>query len=90
MKFTAPLITALAALPTVFAFPAYLNDPSKFEEIDRIIRANPEIGMEKRLPQLFPPVIPGRKQIPDADHPFKAPGPTDQRGPCPGKSHSRC
>ncbi|GAA6064213.1 hypothetical protein JCM10212_003822 [Sporobolomyces blumeae] len=21
---------------------------------------------------------------PDADHPFKAPGPTDQRGPCPG------
>jgi len=24
------------------------------------------------------------KQIPDADHPYKAPGPKDQRGPCPG------
>jgi len=26
----------------------------------------------------------GLKQIPDADHPFRAPGPNDQRGPCPG------
>jgi len=26
----------------------------------------------------------GLKQIPDADHPFIAPGPNDQRGPCPG------
>jgi hypothetical protein len=26
----------------------------------------------------------GEKRIPDADHPFQAPGPTDQRGPCPG------
>lgn len=26
----------------------------------------------------------GRKRIPDADHPFKAPGPHDQRGGCPG------
>jgi len=25
----------------------------------------------------------GTKQIPDADHPFIAPGPKDQRGPCP-------
>ncbi|KAJ7772047.1 Chloroperoxidase [Mycena maculata] len=25
----------------------------------------------------------GLKQIPDADHPFIAPGPNDQRGPCP-------
>ncbi|KAJ6534307.1 Chloroperoxidase [Mycena capillaripes] len=25
----------------------------------------------------------GTKQIPDADHPFIAPGPNDQRGPCP-------
>lgn len=26
----------------------------------------------------------GLKQIPDAAHPFRAPGPGDQRGPCPG------
>lgn len=26
----------------------------------------------------------GEKKIPDAAHPFQAPGPTDQRGPCPG------
>jgi len=25
----------------------------------------------------------GLKQIPDADHPYQAPGPNDQRGPCP-------
>ncbi|KAF7971577.1 hypothetical protein HWV62_20830 [Athelia sp. TMB] len=32
-----------------------------------------------------PPVVTiGRKVIPDADHPFQAPGPTDQRGGCPG------
>ncbi|KAJ7072784.1 Chloroperoxidase [Mycena amicta] len=30
------------------------------------------------------PTETGTKQIPDADHPFIAPGPTDQRGPCPG------
>ncbi|KZT41007.1 Cloroperoxidase [Sistotremastrum suecicum HHB10207 ss-3] len=33
------------------------------------------------LPRL--PVDTGLKKIPDAAHPFKAPGPTDQRGPCP-------
>lgn len=26
----------------------------------------------------------GRKEIPDDNHPFRAPGPTDQRGGCPG------
>jgi len=30
------------------------------------------------------PTDTGVKQIPDAAHPFKAPGPGDQRGPCPG------
>jgi hypothetical protein len=28
--------------------------------------------------------VKGSKKFPEADHPFKAPGPTDQRGPCPG------
>ncbi|KAH9814571.1 hypothetical protein DFH28DRAFT_1167055 [Melampsora americana] len=33
----------------------------------------------------LPPVASvGRKRIPDADHPFRPPGPTDQRGGCPG------
>jgi len=31
-----------------------------------------------------PSPTPGLKQIPDAAHPFIAPGPNDQRGPCPG------
>jgi hypothetical protein len=26
----------------------------------------------------------GETRVPDAAHPFQAPGPTDQRGPCPG------
>lgn len=26
----------------------------------------------------------GETRVPDANHPFQAPGPTDQRGPCPG------
>lgn len=26
----------------------------------------------------------GETKVPDANHPFQAPGPTDQRGPCPG------
>ncbi|KAF7296004.1 Zn(2)-C6 fungal-type domain-containing protein [Mycena kentingensis (nom. inval.)] len=30
------------------------------------------------------PTETGTKQIPDAAHPFQAPGPKDQRGPCPG------
>lgn len=27
----------------------------------------------------------GEMRVPDADHPFREPGPTDQRGPCPGE-----
>ncbi|KAJ7848181.1 hypothetical protein B0H14DRAFT_3867300, partial [Mycena olivaceomarginata] len=35
---------------------------------------------------VFPPVqtFTGTKRVPDADHPFIAPGPNDMRGPCPG------
>ncbi|KAA1478317.1 Cloroperoxidase [Dentipellis sp. KUC8613] len=29
-------------------------------------------------------VVDGLKRVPDEDHPFQAPGPTDRRGPCPG------
>lgn len=32
----------------------------------------------------LPSLVNGEQQIPDAAHPFQAPGPTDQRGPCPG------
>ncbi|KAJ7627233.1 Chloroperoxidase [Roridomyces roridus] len=37
-------------------------------------------------PITFPaaPTDTGIKQVPDVDHPFIAPGPDDQRGPCPG------
>ncbi|KAJ7278697.1 Chloroperoxidase [Mycena rebaudengoi] len=51
----------------------------------------PAIGREVRDGQTatlitFPatPTDTGLKQIPDAAHPFIAPGPHDQRGPCPG------
>ncbi|KAF7333779.1 Cloroperoxidase [Mycena venus] len=35
---------------------------------------------------VFPPAqtFTGTKHVPDADHPFIAPGPNDMRGPCPG------
>lgn len=37
-----------------------------------------------------PPVVAiGRKAIPDKQHPFRAPGPTDQRGGCPGLNSER-
>ncbi|OCH90908.1 Cloroperoxidase [Obba rivulosa] len=46
--------------------------------------------MEQRIKQAFRArqgpvaIVDGLTQIPDADHPFMAPEPTDQRGPCPG------
>ena len=32
----------------------------------------------------LPSLVNGETRVPDAAHPFQAPGPTDQRGPCPG------
>lgn len=32
----------------------------------------------------LPSLVNGEVKIPDAAHPYQAPGPSDQRGPCPG------
>ena len=45
---------------------------------------NLPLGLGSLLLEVPPVVAIGRKAIPDADHPFQAPGPTDQRGGCPG------
>ncbi len=88
MKLTSLFLGIAAILPSALAFPAYLKDPEQVAELQKRFaeyKASPLY--EKRLiSQIFPPVIPGRKQIPDAQHQFQPPGPTDQRGPCPGVS----
>lgn len=50
------------------------------EEINAMTKRFMEMPQERQLQ--IPSV--GRKKIPDADHPFKAPSKTAQRGPCPG------
>lgn len=72
---------ALLLLPAAFAAPraGRLNhraDPSPTTEV--------QDGQTGTLIVLPPQATEtGLKQIPDVDHPFIAPGPNDQRGPCP-------
>lgn len=46
--------------------------------------SNLPLGLGDLVLEIPPVVAIGRKAIPDDEHPFKAPGPTDQRGGCPG------
>jgi len=50
-------------------------------DLDRILKVNSIINLKLTSSS---PVTVGRKAIPDADHPFMAPGSTDIRGGCPG------
>ncbi|PWN51911.1 Cloroperoxidase [Violaceomyces palustris] len=84
MKFSSllgALALAFTAAPSAFAFPAYMKDLTA-EQI-RDVQDSPLYQSLKEKRQL-PLVVPGVKKIPDADHPFQAPGPDDIRGPCPG------
>ncbi|KAJ7731075.1 Chloroperoxidase [Mycena metata] len=55
-----------------------------FQILYAIVSAEVQDGQTGVVIMLPPqPTDTGLKQIPDADHPFIAPGPNDQRGPCP-------
>lgn len=70
------LFDLLMVMATVAAFPAYgqLSQQGATEMLDSHLSKRQE------------PVanVTGLLRVPDNDHPFIPPGPTDQRGPCPG------
>ncbi|KAF8900069.1 Chloroperoxidase [Mucidula mucida] len=69
-----PAVLGAPKIPTVLN--AARDDPTSTTEV--------QDGQTGTL-IVFPPQATetGLKKIPDADHPFMAPGPNDQRGPCP-------
>ncbi|KAJ7747761.1 Chloroperoxidase [Mycena metata] len=75
------LATLVLLVPAVFSFPrnpilGRRDDPTPTTEV--------QDGQTGTLIVLPPQATEtGLKQIPDAGHPFIAPGPDDQRGPCP-------
>ncbi|KAF9443871.1 Cloroperoxidase [Macrolepiota fuliginosa MF-IS2] len=73
---------ALALASTASAFPAYgsLAGLTR-EQLDVIL---PRLEFKQPTPPPGPPKDTGVKLINDAAHPWKAPGPSDIRGPCPG------
>ncbi|TFY52644.1 heme-thiolate peroxidase [Dentipellis fragilis] len=82
MLILAPLF-ALAAV--VGAFPGFAGGVPRH----RSERSSHKTMLSARdpagSPELEPvAVVDGLKRVPDDDHPFQAPGPTDRRGPCPG------
>ncbi|UZJ55765.1 hypothetical protein CBS101457_005085 [Exobasidium rhododendri] len=81
---SASLACLAALLPCAFAFPAYVD------QVDKRLLSNPTAAVNNGagllsgiLGGIAESVNPDDKR-PDAAHPFIAPGPTDQRGPCPG------
>ncbi|KAG0147181.1 hypothetical protein CROQUDRAFT_62075 [Cronartium quercuum f. sp. fusiforme G11] len=60
---------------------------SRFQVRDGLFARQNASAILSAIPTSFnlaPVISVGRKVIPDANHPFIAPGPTDQRGGCPG------
>ncbi|KAF9444958.1 Cloroperoxidase [Macrolepiota fuliginosa MF-IS2] len=73
---------ALVLVPTATAFPAYSSLAGLArEELDKIL---PTLEFKQPAPPPGPLNDTGVKLINDAAHPWKAPGPNDIRGPCPG------
>lgn len=74
----------LSAVQTAVAFPKVT--PQEFRRVVRdAARQKPDIrdGQVGRVVKFDPvPSFLGTKKIPDAEHPFRAPGPHDLRGPC--------
>jgi hypothetical protein len=69
------LITGASALPSFAGM-----DPEAVRAM--VARATEHASTKRQLPQ----VVLGKKKLPDADHPFRAPSGSDVRGPCPGVS----
>ncbi|KAF7333727.1 Cloroperoxidase [Mycena venus] len=72
----ATTVAASASPAPASASPATAAPPSVTTEVQ-----DGQTGTLMALPAQITDA--GLKQIPDADHPFIAPGPDDQRGPCP-------
>ncbi|KAF9443212.1 hypothetical protein P691DRAFT_779002, partial [Macrolepiota fuliginosa MF-IS2] len=73
---------ALALASTASAFPAYGSLAGlPREELDKVL---PTLEFKKPAPPPGPPAYTGTKLVYDKAHPWKAPGPNDIRGPCPG------
>jgi hypothetical protein len=73
----------LAFVQTALAFPRVT--PEEFKRVVRDAASRPEIrdGQVGRVVRFDPPPsFTGTKKIPDAAHPFRAPGKNDLRGPC--------
>lgn len=84
MKLFAAILLSMASVAS--AFPA-------FEKLtaEQLNRARQMLDERQVLPNPIAPILGGnmtvtvgKKVIPDAAHPFKAPSATAQRGPCPG------
>ncbi|TFK23902.1 aromatic peroxygenase precursor [Coprinopsis marcescibilis] len=73
LKFVALAITVGTLVGNVIAFPEY-------QSLGGLSRRE----MAEAMSKLTPRVYQGAKLVDDKDHPFRAPGPNDQRGPCPG------
>ncbi|EMD36869.1 heme-thiolate peroxidase [Gelatoporia subvermispora B] len=75
------LLAILALTSVTYAFPA--TSWSKLAETFNERRIRNGLHVRQSDPEPLA-VVDGLTKIPDDDHPFMAPGPTDQRGPCPG------
>ncbi|KZS95132.1 Cloroperoxidase [Sistotremastrum niveocremeum HHB9708] len=74
-----PSTTSLVFLASSLFVPVALAFPT---HVARSEVQDGQTGVKIKLPA--PATDTSIKPIPDADHPFKAPGPNDLRGPCPG------
>lgn len=87
------LFTTLSLFLSTYGFPSYRNgqpNPSPFLQRQSIPDYMTPSQRQAQLQQIRQgPAAEGSKRratayTPDAAHPFQAPGPKDQRGPCPG------
>ncbi|KAF9443217.1 aromatic peroxygenase precursor [Macrolepiota fuliginosa MF-IS2] len=82
VSFTNFVTLALALASTASAFPAYGSLAGlPREELDKVL---PTLEFKKPAPPPGPLAYNGTKLVYDKAHPWKAPGPNDFRGPCPG------
>jgi hypothetical protein len=73
----------LASVQTAVAFPRMSSEEFKRVVRDAANRPETRDGQVGRVVRFDPvPSFTGTKKIPDAAHPYRAPGPHDLRGPC--------
>ncbi|EGF99555.1 uncharacterized protein MELLADRAFT_73364 [Melampsora larici-populina 98AG31] len=82
-------IVLLSLLKQGFAFHIFETrtnraSPLSTQATDNLLRSQVLSDFIPTTLDLGPTIASGRKRIPDDDHPFQSPGPTDIRGGCPG------